>query len=112
MSVVSLVKDLSMKKFNGITAVCFVDSVYSMLLYLLVYGKKQFESTYFFVSEAISVEVQSKLKYKQFLSLHKMEAMPLIKPIRYLSIRFCRLIWMTNGRDCNGRLKPYSLFIR
>ena len=39
MSVVSLVKDLSMKKFNGITAVCFVDSVYSMLLYLLVYGK-------------------------------------------------------------------------
>ena len=54
MSVVSLVKDLSMKKFNGITAVCFVDSVYSMLLYLLVYGKKQFESTYFFVSEAIS----------------------------------------------------------
>lgn len=47
MSVVSLVKDLSMKKFNGITAVCFVDSVYSMLLYLLVYGKKQFESTYF-----------------------------------------------------------------
>ena len=38
MSVVSLVKDLSMKKFNGITAVCFVDSVYSMLLYLLVYG--------------------------------------------------------------------------
>ncbi|MCO7112622.1 hypothetical protein NIB75_08740 [Bacteroides uniformis] len=65
-----------MKKFNGITAVCFVDSVYSMLLYLLVYGKKQFESTYFFVSEAISVEVQSKLKYKQFLSLHKMEAMP------------------------------------
>ena len=53
MSVGSLVKDLSMKKFNGITAVCFVDSVYSMLLYLLVYGKKQFESTYFFVSEAI-----------------------------------------------------------
>ena len=71
MSVVSLVKDLSMKKFNGITAVCFVDSVYSMLLYLLVYGKKQFESTYFFVSEAISVEVQSKLKYKQFLSLQR-----------------------------------------
>ncbi len=41
MSVVSLVKDLSMKKFNGITAVCFVDSVYSMLLYLLVYGKRR-----------------------------------------------------------------------
>ena len=44
MSVVSLVKDLSMKKFNGITAVCFVDSVYSMLLYLLVYGKKQYDA--------------------------------------------------------------------
>lgn len=58
MSVVSLVKDLSMKKFNGITAVCFVDSVYSMLLYLLVYGKKQFESTYFLFQK------QSQLKYR------------------------------------------------
>lgn len=59
MSVVSLVKDLSMKKFNGITAVCFVDSVYSMLLYLLVYGKKQFCNQLIFLFQK-----QSQLKYR------------------------------------------------
>lgn len=58
MSVVSLVKDLSMKKFNGITAVCFVDSVYSMLLYLLVYGKSNLNQLIFLFQK------QSQLKYR------------------------------------------------
>ncbi len=61
-----------MKKHKDLKAVCFVASTYSMLMYLLVYGKEQFDLTFFFVSDAISPEVQSKLKYKEYLSYLKM----------------------------------------
>lgn len=44
-----------------IKAVCLVDSTRSLLLYALIYGKEQFESTFFFVSDAISENVCDKL---------------------------------------------------
>ena len=54
-----------------IEAVCLVDSTRSLLLYALVYGKDQFESTFFFVSDAISVDVCNKLVYFKKLSRQK-----------------------------------------
>lgn len=52
-----------MKKYKDLKAVCFVDSTYTMLIYMLVYGKEQFDKTFFFISDAFSSEFQSKLKY-------------------------------------------------
>lgn len=36
-----------MKKYKDLKAVCFVDSTYTMLIYMLVYGKEQFDKTFF-----------------------------------------------------------------
>lgn len=33
-----------MKKYKDLKAVCFVDSTYTMLIYMLVYGKEQFDN--------------------------------------------------------------------
>lgn len=57
-----------------IKAVCLVDSTRSLLLYALIYGKEQFESTFFFVSDAISADVCHKLIYSKRLSRIKFNA--------------------------------------
>lgn len=57
--------------WKNIQAVCLVDSTRSLLLYALVYGKKQFESTFFFVSDAISIDVCGRLPYFKNLSRQK-----------------------------------------
>lgn len=67
-----------MKKYKDLKAVCFVDSTYTMLIYMLVYGKEQFDKTFFFISDAFSSEFQSKLKYKEFLSYVKMTSQPFV----------------------------------
>ncbi|SHF38991.1 Glycosyltransferase family 52 [Bacteroides faecichinchillae] len=78
-----------MAKYKDIKAVCFLASTYSMLLYLLVYGKEQFESTFFFVSDAISEEVQKKMKYKKCLSYLKMIRKPYLMRVLYRFGLYC-----------------------
>lgn len=59
------------KKYLNLKAVCFVDSTHTLLLYLLIYGKNQFESTFFFISNAISEHVRLKMRYYKFWSYTK-----------------------------------------
>lgn len=54
-----------------IEAALLVDSTYSLLLYVLMYGKNRFEKTFFFTSDAISEAVRSKMRYHDFLSYRK-----------------------------------------
>ena len=51
-----------MKKYKDLKAVCFVDSTYTMLIYMLVYGKEQFDKTFFFISDAFSFRVNSSIR--------------------------------------------------
>lgn len=78
-----------MAKHKDIKAVCFLASTYSMLLYLLVYGKEQFESTFFFVSDAVSEDVQKKIKYKKCLSYLKMTQKPFFIRVLYRFGLYC-----------------------
>lgn len=61
---------------SEVKAVFMVASTYSLLLYYMVFGKDQFQKTFFFVSDAISDTVQNKMKYVEYLSFKKYSSHP------------------------------------
>lgn len=82
-------------KYKDVKYVCFVDSAYSLLLYILLYGKVQFESTFFFASDAISKSICGKIKFYKFLSKRKLSSSPLAIRVlsRFILSRISYLRW-------------------
>lgn len=59
------------EKFKDVHYACFISSTHALLIYLLLFGKKQAESTFFFVSDAISCQVQNSMRFCEELSYNK-----------------------------------------
>lgn len=83
------------KRYKDVNSVYFVASTYSLLLYYMVYGRKQFEKTFFFVSDAISIDVQKKMKYVHYFSCNKFNTLGHFRQILYKIwiYRFSDLKW-------------------
>ena len=82
-------------KYSEVKAVLLVASTYSLLLYYIVCGKEQFEKTFFFVSDAISKDVQKKMKFVQYLSFQQYSSYKhwLQIIIRFILYRFSYIKW-------------------
>ena len=52
-----------MKKNIGITHVCLVETVYSLMIYMLLVKEEDFKKTFFFVSESLPYSIIKKLPY-------------------------------------------------
>jgi hypothetical protein len=106
-----------MKKNIGITHVCLVETVYSLMIYMLLVKEEDLKKTFFFVSESLPYSIIKKLSYSHCFHIPQKRYMKWLFRIqlywtsmfRWPFIKHCRIYGSDNYLFSSGVVRENEM---
>lgn len=106
-----------MKKNNEITHICLVETVYSLMIYVLLVKEEELKRTFFFVSESLPYSVRKKLPYSHCFHIPRKRYMKWLfriqlywtSMLRWPFIRRCRIYGSDNYLFSSGVVRENEM---